>query len=513
MLKIKQLSDYCKSRLLDFSITEENTLVLGEKEYEIVDNEKLLFDTDFNFLPIPEYKVDGMVYEFGGRWYLQDCNETTSLQELKNIGKPVQKLPTNSFMGIHSGNELLNGVGLYKDWIKRAKYFGIKNLGICEKGSLRGVMSFQQQCIKNDIKPIFGMTIPISKGADDYEVKAYAKNFVGWQNLLKFSSILNVEENPTIQEEILEKYSEGLFIIADPKYTLYKNCPHFIKYYQLDTVIYSDVDIDMGYMNNLERYLKSDLHPVELCDAYYIEPEEWEVREKLWGIAKSFDFKSKNQYFKNTDQYAKELIRMFSPENKSWVKLFKEANKNLEHIVENCNFEYDTTSRHLPKYKMTPEESSRFKSNGELFLYLIKKGFKERKIEDASKYIERLKEEIDVLKSGDVIDYFLVTYDIIKFAKENDILVGLGRGSAGGSLVSYLLGIINVDPMEFGLLFSRFLNKGRMGKLEECSAFEIETTEGTIKLNEKSLLRIVRGKKEMPIFVEDLKEGDKILKY
>jgi DNA polymerase-3 subunit alpha len=201
---------------------------------------------------------------------------------------------------------------------------------------------------------------------------------------------------------------------------------------------------------------------------------------------------------------------MFSPDCKTWINLYKEAVSSLEEVVELCNFEYDTKNRRLPKYEMTPEEEKDHGTKDKLFIHLIKKGFKERNIDDPQKYMDRLKEELRVLQKGDVIDYFLVLYDIIQFAKRENILVGIGRGSAGGSLVSYLLGIIQVNPLDFDLLFERFLNDGRMGFIGECRAFEIN---GDVTLNEGSIIKIERDEKEMIIFVEDLIEGDNILKY
>ena len=159
---------------------------------------------------------------------------------------------------------------------------------------------------------------------------------------------------------------------------------------------------------------------------------------------------------------------------------------------------------------MTPEEAEMFDTNEDLFLHLIKKGFREKEIKNSGQYISRLKEEIQVLKDGDVIDYFLVLYDIVMFAKRNDILVGIGRGSAGGSLVSYLLGIIQIDPLEFDLLFARFLNPGRMGSFEDCEAYELlinnsDTDEDEkITFNEGSLIRVAQDADSKPIFIEDL---------
>lgn len=514
MIKHKQLGQYCKKMLLDFEIFEEQILSLDGKEYQIVDSNTILFDQDFEFLPKSEYDVDGFVYEFCGKWYLQAGEEVT-MQPLKNIGKPKQKLNTNHFLGVHSGNELLNGVGLYSDWIKKAKFLGVQTLGICEKNSVGGSIDFQKQCLKNGIKPIIGLTIDVKRGLETYTVKCYCKNFIGWQNLLKFTYKINVEDEINIDEKFLLDNLEGLFVVIDPKSSKFLDYSLLTEYYQLDTVYFEEENKDMEYANTLKSFLNSDMKPILIFDAYYLEQEEWEVREKLWGIAKSYDYKTKNQYFKNNDQFAIELMQMFVKGNSSWVKLFKEAENNLNNLVEECNFTYDTTSRHLPKYVMTEEESKTFSSNEQLFMHLIKKGFAEKKIDKSlqQKYVNRLKKEIEVLKKGNVIDYFLITRDILNFARSKDILIGIGRGSAGGSLVSFLLGIIKINPMEFDLIFERFLNEGRMGELKECKAYLIQTNDMNIKLNEKSILKVLRNDVELNIYIEDLKIGDEILKY
>lgn len=511
MIKVKELEIYCKKMLLDFKIAT-NTIKIDDKIYEIVDSDRILFDEDFNWLILTKNDVYGFIYQFCGHWFIQVGKEVT-MQPLKYLGKPKQKIPTNNFLGIHSGNELLNGVGLYKDWIQKAKFLGVKSLGICEKNNIGGSMEFQNECLKNDIKPIFGISLEIKRKDFLYEVKCYAKNFIGWQNILKFSYKINVENQPNIDEEFLINNNQGIYIIIDPKSSKFIDYSSVTNLYQLDTVIFEEEEKDIEYIQQIKLFIKSKMKPILLCDAYYIEQDEWKVREKLWGIAKSYDYRTKNQYFKSNDEFASELIRMFVKGNTSWIKLFKDAQKNLNDICNSCNFKYDTSSRHLPKYVMTQEESKQFSSNEQLFLHLIKKGFNEKKIKNPQKYIERLRKEINVLKSGDVIDYFLVLYDIINFAKDKNILVGIGRGSAGGSLVSYLLGIIQIDPIEFDLLFERFLNNGRMGSVTECDAYLIETNSKSIKLNEKSILKILRNGKELNIFVEELLQGDKIIKY
>lgn len=484
MTNIIELEKYCTEKNFDFKI-DNDILELDSIFYKIIDEEDLLFNEDFKLVHNEKNEdKTNFVYKFGGRWYTQEgvCRET-QLKELIYIGKSKQKIKTDSFLGIHSGGELLNGVGDYEKWIKKAKFLNIKNLGICEKNSLSGVVEFQTLCKNNEIKSIIGMSIEVENDEDKYEVKIYIKNNIGWQNALKISKTVNLNQKANVSENFLKKNREGLFLVIDSKYTKFKNRPTFIKYYQLDTVKFKNNNKDKEYLDNLEKYLKSELKPVAIFDAYNLESEDRWVREKLWKIAKIFDSETENQYFKNNDEYVEELSTLFEKENTSYIKLYKEASVNLQLIAENCNFIYDTSKRHLPKYQMTKKESEKFSTNKELFKYLLKVGFKSKNIqaEDYSRYIERLKLEIKILEDGNVIDYFLILYDIIKFAKEQGILVGIGRGSAGGSLVSYMLGIIQLDPLDFGLLFSRFLNKGR---LDGGSLPDIDTDFESIRRSE-----------------------------
>lgn len=512
MINSERLGSYCKKMFLNFSI-KDDVLILQNKSYEIVDDDLILFDEDLNFSPISNKNIFGFVYELCGRWYLQEKGVEVTMTPLSQIGEPNINVTNNSFLGIHSGNELLNGVGLYGDWINKASFLNIKYLGICEKNSVSGSMDFQKKCLKKGIKPIVGMSITIQGDIDEYSVKCYAKDFQGWQNLLKFSYILNVDGELTIKESFLKENLNGLFVIIDPKNSSFKEYD-FIHYFQLDTVIFDEEAKDIEFSESLEMFLNSNMKPILLNDAYCIEESDWIARESLWGIAKSFDYKSKNQYFKNSDEILLELKGMFDDDNYHKV-LFEEAKDNLDYVADNCNFQIDTTSRHLPKYVMTSEEKKLFKTNEELFMHLIEKGFKDRGIdkENKAEYIKRIITEIDVLKKGDVIDYFLMTRDIIQDAKSKDILVGVGRGSAGGCLVSYLLDIIQLDPIKFELIFERFLNKGRMGELKECDAYEIHTDSEVIKLNEKSILHIDRNGTTMNVFAEDLKNDDKIIRY
>ena len=513
-----KLYNYCTKMLLDFTI-EGEFLSIDDNKFMILDDQINLIDEDGDFEPNTVFKlkedVQGFVYEFGGRWYTQIKDEELQLKELSYVGSAKEKLPTKSFLGIRSGYELMNGLGLYKSWIAKAKFLGVEALGICERNTLGGVLAFQSECKNANIKPIVGISVPII-GLKTYDVKLYAKNFQGWLNLLKFNTIINVDLKVGVPLETLKNNREGLFIIADPKSMDYNSVNELgVDFYQLDTVNFLNEDRDEKYIDNLELFIKSDIEPISITDAFYLESQDYRTREQLWTINKAFDDKTDNQYFKSKTQYAKELVQMFDKQDaKIFIKLFKQATMNEQKVVEECNFEYDTDTRHLPRYIMTEDESSNFDTNEQLFLHLVKKGFKDRGIENADKYIGRLKKEIAVLKMGDVIDYFLSLHDIIGYAKRQKMLTGIGRGSAGGSLVAYLMGIIQVDPLRFDLLFERFLNEGRMGRFEDRPSFKITQEDGSIiEFEEGSLVRIKRDNKETVVFVHELVEGDDIIIY
>tara|TARA_R110000744_G_scaffold19900_3_gene52297 strand:+ start:5708 stop:7270 length:1563 start_codon:yes stop_codon:yes gene_type:complete len=520
-MQIQKLDEYCKVMLLDYEI-EGSIIFVNDNSYQIVEDINMtIFDSDMKFQPEHFIELEddsiGYAYEFGGRWYLQEDGEEVSMQELKYIGKVQDKLPTKSFLGIRSGYELMNGMGLYADWIEKAKFLGITSLGICEKNTLGGVLLFQNECRQNGIKPIIGMTLPI-KGNETYDIKVYVKDFQGWLSLLKFNEKINVDKDHHIDEKFFVENSENLYKIADPKSLNFKTASDLIKssvdYYQLDTVNFITEEKDVEYLNNLERWILSGISPISITDAFYLEKADWKTREVMWAVAKSFDDKTNNQYFKSKTQYAGELVNLFEKGNKSWIELYRLSLEAEEELVENCNFKYDTDTRHLPKYIMTDEEAEEHESNDALFLHLIKKGFRDRGIKHPAKYIDRLKIEINVLRTGDVIDYFLGLHDIIRYAQSKDMLTGIGRGSAGGSLVAYLLGIIQIDPLEFDLIFERFLNSGRMGRWEDRPSFKYEDEEGNvIELAEGELARVIRNEKEKIVYCHEIIEGDEIIKY
>jgi len=511
MRHLEKLKKYLDSKIIKYKV-EGDIIKLDNWSYSLVQECEKIFDEDMEFLPTSDNDVD-LIYEFAGRWYVNSQGDQLTLDELIYKGEARQKLPTKSFLGIRSGFELGNGLGNYSTYIKKAKFLGTEALGICEKNTLAGVLSFQKACVSSDIKSIIGMTISVQGKDSIFDAKVYAKNFQGWLALLKFNTELNVNEKKAIDMDLIKYYKKDIYFIADPKSMSYEEVNELFDFYQLDTVKYLDDEKDVMFLNNLEKFLRSNMKPISITDSFYLEQEDFQTREFVWVFLKKFDDRTNNQYFKNKDQYAKELIQLFNIADTSWIDLFKESVKNENELVRNCNFIYDTDTRHLPKYEMTEEESKNFKTNNQLFLHLIKLGLKNKGLNMAD-YMNRLKEEIDVLNSADVIDYFLSQYDVMKFAADKKMLTGIGRGSAGGSLIAYLLDITRINPVDFDLLFERFLNKGRMGKFEDRPEYKVETDEGkVITFQEGDLVRIIRDDRETVVFIEDLKENDEIVRY
>jgi len=470
---MKTLLEYLNSNLINYT-EKEGIITIDNKTYELIkaNKDNMLFDEKFHLIA-EETKQNAYVFEFGEKYYHLDKGKEQSveLNELKYLGKAKQELSTKTFLGVRGGYELLNGSRLYKDWCNKAKFLGTKTLGICEKNTLAGTLKFQLECKKNEIKSILGATYTVWREAEDYryDIKCYVKNEKGWENLLLINKEVLVTNSKFIKETDLFKLTEGLFIVFDPKSIEFdKVFPWDITkedhYYQLDTVEFTDNEHDKWYLENLKKFYHSKMKPVSTTDAFYLDKEDYHIKQKLNSIGGFQEYISKNQYFKNKDDYFFELQELFNEDDfDSLVKTLDEATQNESWIASQCNFEIETGKRHLPKYRMTEEEKRDFKTNEDLFWYLVERGL--RKKTDESKYdfyLERIEKEFSVIEKGGVLDYFLITRDIINWAENQGILQGVARGSAGGSLIMYLLGIIKINPLDFDLLFERFINEGRI---------------------------------------------------
>lgn len=471
---MEELIKYLQDNKIEFNPIDNDFISIAGKRYFLVipDEEGTLFSEDF-VLKANQLKCDRYVYRFGGNWYYEDIDkyDKPELNDLKYLGKTMSPLVTDNFLGVRGGYEILNGSRLYNDWVKKAKFLGVKSLGICEKNTLAGVLKFQLECQKNDIKPIIGATYTVFRVKEDfrYDIKVFVKDEQGWENILLINKEVLVLNKGYITEERFSELIEGLFIVVDPKCLEFGQLGKLNRlfkfdYYQLDTVNYLNENRDKDYLLNLKKFVRSDYKPVGITDTFYLDKEDSYIKKTLNTMSNSMEYESDNQYFKDTEDYYNELEILFNKDDESFYDVLTEALNNSNAITRSCDFTVQTGLRHLPKYKMTKAESEVFSTNEDLFWALIEKGLSEKIKDNYDVYLDRIEKEFKVIKKGDVVDYFLILWDIINWARNKGILVGQGRGSAAGCLISYLIGITNVDPLDFDLLFERFLNEGRIVK-------------------------------------------------
>ena len=315
--------------------------------------------------------------------------------------------------------------------IKKCTENGIKQVALCDDNMI-ATMYFYKECIKNDIKPIIGLEIKL----DNYELLLYAKDYIGYQNLLKIVTLKD-----EINKDLLKKYNKNIICIIP-----YKTV-EIIK--EIENIF---VDLYIGVINKDEEInaLKMTKNVVFLNKILYLNKKEEEYFKYLIMM------KDKKNVFDNIEfidnyNYLLNEKEVFELVSKKTIDL---TNK----IGDLCFVEFPKSENMIPHFKNNLDISS-----DEYLKKLSIKGLEIRldgKITDD--YKKRLLYELDVIKEMGFPDYFLIVYDYVKYAKKSGILVGPGRGSAGGSLVAYALGIIDVDPIKYDLLFERFLNPERV---------------------------------------------------
>ena len=486
---------YLEKNFMDFTPVSDYVVEIGGKTFELYQPayDGALFDDGFNFVGIPadpnrkgsgeetvETACDFYAFSFGGVYYMlaKGKENDVKLTRLKYVGSAKQEIPTPVFLGVHGQYEMMSGTGTYADWCKKAKFLGVHTLGICEKNTLAGALKFQAECQKNGIKSVIGMECVVYDQPRDYRftVKVYARNEKGWRDLLTINKFINCDNPKYIGLDdfnAITRNNDDLIMFLDPKTTDYdklKDLKVDAAVYQLDPCEYVEDSRDEWYLKNLKKFfLDRNLLAVPSVDAWYLDEEYSCIRPRLQSIGGTTAYDSDNQYFKTNDELLLEIAAMFPDTDDGFMDVysrFTEGLEFLENIAEAITFVIDVKKRHLPHYKMTKQEAETYETNEDLFWALIADGLDRHPdlIEDWGEDVimERIDREVGVIKLGEAIDYFLITWDIINWCHRNGIMTGISRGSAGGCLVSYLLGITKLDPMRYDLLFERFLNAGRV---------------------------------------------------
>lgn len=385
---------------------------------------------------------------------------------------------------IHSEFSLLDGANRIKDLPVRAKELGMKAMAITDHGVMYGVIDFYKACKKEGIKPIIGAEVYVAsrtrfdKEPQDkryYHLILLAKNNKGYQNLSKLVSLGFTEGyyyKPRIDLEILEKYHEGIICLsaclagavsqailngnieeAEEVAKWHKNV--FGEDYYLEIQNNGVKEQVMVNQKIIQIARRLDIPIVATNDAHYLKKEDAYNHEVLLCIQTGKRITDEDRMRFETDE-----LYVKSPEEMSeYFKNFPDAIENTVKIAEKCNVEFDFGHTILPNYDVPKE----FNTHYDYFKKLCDDGIKKRYGENPSQEIlDRAEYELKIISQMGYVDYYLIVWDYINYAKSVGIPVGPGRGSGAGSILAYAIGITDIDPMKYSLLFERFLNPERI---------------------------------------------------
>ena len=386
---------------------------------------------------------------------------------------------------IHSEFSLLDGANRIKDLPVRAKELGMDAMAITDHGVMFGAIDFYKSCKKEGIKPIIGCEVYVAPrsrfdrepGIDNKynHLILLAKNNQGYKNLSKLVSLGFIDGyyyKPRIDLEILEKYSDGLVCLSaclagSVNQALLNGQNEKAEEIALwhKRVFGEDYYIEIQNNGIKEQVLanqklvqlarKLDIPLVATNDAHYLKREDAYNHEVLLCIQTGKRMSDEDRMKFDTEE-----LYVKSPEEMiDYFKAFPDAIENTVKIAEKCNVEFEFGHTILPNYEV-PEG---FKTHYDYLEHLCKEGMKKRYGENIpEEYQKRAEYELGVIKKMGYVDYYLIVWDYIHFAKLNDIPVGPGRGSGAGSILAYAIEITDIDPMKYNLLFERFLNPERV---------------------------------------------------
>ncbi|CDD63270.1 dNA polymerase III alpha subunit [Firmicutes bacterium CAG:882] len=387
---------------------------------------------------------------------------------------------------VHTEYSLLDGSSKIKELPARAKELGMDSLAITDHGVMYGVIDFYRACKAAEIKPIIGCEVYVAPGSrfdkeaigqgDDryYHLVLLAENNTGYSNLMKIVSRGFTEGfyyKPRVDYEVLEKYHEGIIALSaclagevarditrDNYEEAKKAALHYQDIFGKDNFFLElqDHGIPAQRLVNQELMRMSRETGIELVctnDIHYTYAEDAEAHDLLLCL-------QTGKKVTDTDRMRYEGGQYYCKSPEEMAELFPYAPQALENtyrIAQRCNVEIEFGKTKLPKYEV-PEEFDSWT----YLLHLCNEGLVKRYGDEAEKHRERLDYELGVIKRMGYVDYFLIVWDFINYAKQNGIAVGPGRGSGAGSIVAYSLAITDIDPIRYNLLFERFLNPERV---------------------------------------------------
>ena len=416
---------------------------------------------------------------------------------------------------LHTEYSILDGAARIDKVIAKAKKLGMTSIAITDHGVMYGVVDFYNAVKKAGLKPIIGCefyvcsNITERKGMNgEFEhLVLLAKNYKGYLNLAKLSSIAFTEGfyyKPRIDMELLKKYSSDLvcltaclggrvpqFLLAD-QYAQADNALKELKdifgedlYVEIqdhgieEQKITNPLLVKLAKENNLKVIATNDVHYVDQTDAEMHDVLLCMQTGKTLKDEKRMRFTSDQFYFKSEE----EMLAVFPN--------MPESIYNTQEIVEKCNAEIKFNLKLIPNYVPDTGETA-----DNFFERLMNEGLSKRYAVITEEIRERAEYELSIVKKMGFVEYYLIVWDFINYAKTNDIPVGYGRGSGVGSIIAYAIGITNVDPLRFSLLFERFLNPDRVSMpdfdIDFCTERRGEVVEYVInKYGESRVAQII----------------------
>ena len=387
---------------------------------------------------------------------------------------------------VHTEYSLLDGSNKIKECVARVKELGMDSVAITDHGVMFGVIDFYRAARAAGIKPILGCEVYVAPGSrfdkealgngDDryYHLVLLAENDEGYHNLMKIVSRGFTEGyyyKPRVDMEVLKEFHKGIIALSaclagevqknilrgmydEGKKAAYRYQEIFGKgNFFLELQDHGLQEQKLVNQSLLRMSKETGIDLVATNDIHYTYAEDEKPHDMLLCIQTGKKLSDENrmryeggQYYIKSEEEMKELF-----------PYAQEALENTQKIADRCHVEIEFGVTKLPKYDV-PEGFTSW----EYLNYLCQEGMKKRYPEGGDELKERLEYELSVIKSMGYVDYFLIVWDFIKYAKDHDIMVGPGRGSAAGSIVAYCLEITSIDPIRYQLLFERFLNPERV---------------------------------------------------
>lgn len=381
-----------------------------------------------------------------------------------------------SFIHLHvySAYSLLTSTASVHELIDKAKEKGFKAIALTDRNVMHGTIEFYKLCIKNSIQPIIGLTVDIEseiEKEESFPLVLLAENEKGFKNLLKISSAFQTKATNGIPFKWLKHYAEGLIAITPglegeiEQNLLNDQQEQAIEIIRKLQSIFGKESFFLAVQNHhlekektVNKRIQSiaeelNIPLVATNRVHYIEQEDMFAQECLVAIKNGDKLQDEHRERLESDQFylktAKEMIETFPD--------MPQALENSIMIAKRCMVNIELNKTYLPEF---PTENGQ---PAEKYLEnLCQKGLKERFAAPTQEHFDRLSYELSVINSMKFSNYFLIVWDFMRYARENGILTGPGRGSAAGSLVAYVLYITDVDPLSHHLLFERFLNPERI---------------------------------------------------